>query len=104
MLNFFVYILLTIFVVWAIQRLKIFDYIFNWGFFEIIKLSNFMRDLRSCRLCIGYWVSLGFYFLFGQTTFTDIKVVDAILVALLVDFLAYYIGEGIIRNHAIVRI
>lgn len=104
MLNFFVYILLTLFLGWIIQWVKLFDYVFENWFFELIRLNGFFRELRRCRICLNFWIAFGMYFIFGERTFTDIILLDAVLVAVLVDYIVYYVGEGIIRNHAITRI
>lgn len=95
MLDFFIYLSVVLFVTWVIQKMKFFDYFF---------VGSFLEEMRKCKICLGYWVSLGAYFVFGAKTFTEIKWIDAALVALLVDYIAYYISEGILRNHGIVRI
>lgn len=75
--------------------MKLFDYLF---------VGSFLVEMRACKMCLGFWVALALYFIFGEITFTKIVIIDAALVAIIMDFLAYYTGEGILRNHAIVRI
>lgn len=98
MLNFFLYLGFTLLLVWVIQKQKLFDYLF-WGVF--------LEELRKCKLCLGFWVALLLYFIFGKQTLPDSPVtpyLDPLFTALLMDYIAYYFSEGVQRNHGITRL
>jgi hypothetical protein len=49
MLATFVYLFLSGFLIWFIQKQKIFERVF---------FNDFLKELRKCGICLGFWVCL----------------------------------------------
>ena len=59
----FVYGATTLFLIYFVQTNKIFDYIFR---------GNFLKELRECKICLGWWVATFLYPIFQVTIFEGI--------------------------------
>lgn len=75
-----------------IQKQKIFDYIF---------IGGFLKTMRGCQICLGYWVALVYYFVFRIGVFggfyTDnllAQWLDPLASSLIITLLGYYMVEG----------
>ena len=55
MLETFTYLFVSGFTIWFVQSQKIFERIF---------FNEFLKELRKCGICLGFWVCLLFQFIF----------------------------------------
>lgn len=99
MLDTLIYISLTIITTLFIQKQKIFDSVF---------FLPFLKDMRKCQICLGYWVALVYHFVFDVgilDRYYSIHVmnswIDPLLTSMVVTLIAYYLTEGIKNIHLI---
>lgn len=63
MINTLVYLALSGFIIWFIQSQKIFDYIF---------FTKFLKEIRSCGICLGFWVCFAMFPVFKLIEFENL--------------------------------
>ncbi len=96
MLNAFLYIATTIVVTLYIQSNKVFEYVF---------VGKYLKELRECPKCLGFWVALAFYPIFQQGVLqgyysNDLAVItDPFLTALYVSVMSNYLIAGFRTQH-----
>lgn len=91
MLNVLLYYGVSLFFIWFIQSQKIFNYVF---------ITEFLKELRKCQICLGFWVCLFNYFIF-QVGILDtisanwfIQIVNPIFTAAISSFIIMLLREG----------
>ena len=82
MLSTFVYLLVAGFIIWFIQRQKI---------FEILFFNDFLKELRKCGICLGFWVCLFLFFVFDIGLIQDYNLYTSIVDALITSIISSYI-------------
>lgn len=88
-----------------IQSTKIFDYIF---------IGRLLKELRNCKICLGWWISLVLYPVFKITMFDGViniseNWLDNLLInsfvliinSVILSLLTYYLVEGWQKHHTI---
>jgi hypothetical protein len=63
MVSTLVYLALSGFIIWFVQAQKIFDYIFR---------TQFLKELRSCGICLGFWVCFALFPIFDLIKFQNL--------------------------------
>jgi len=96
------YILVTSIIVYLIQSQKIFDYIFH---------IEFLKAMRKCDICLGFWVFFTLYPLFRVNIFQGLveynhiqEVFLAIISSMILALVAHYLKIGIRSEHQTVII
>lgn len=95
---FVLYLFTGLITVYFIQSQKIFDKIF---------VFDFLKQMRRCDICLGYWVFLCTYPLFRITMFDGIidksdiryEISLVIISSMLMTLLAHYVRTGISADH-----
>jgi len=97
---FVIYIIITMFFTWYIKNQKIFEKIF---------FNNFLKEIRQCWFCLGFWVCFIFYWFFkiNVLDFLNLEnnilnaIISCVITSVVVSSLNYYLIEGIKKNHTI---
>ena len=91
MLLTFLYFLVSGFTTWFIQSQKIFDKVF---------FNDFLKEMRKCKICLGFWVCGVFSLMFhigildGYTTNLLSYILNLFITASVSSFIIFLIFEG----------
>lgn len=101
MLETFIYLLLSGFLIWFIQTQKIFDKLF---------FIDFLKEMRKCGLCLGFWVclllqpifKLGILDNFNINIYTYI--VNVLVTAAVSSFIIFLVVKGYEHIYGVTRL
>lgn len=89
MTNTFLYLALSGFTIWFIQSQKIFDKLF---------FNEFLKELRHCKICLGFWVCVVLFPAFGVGLLPHLNVyiglVDWVVTSMISSFVIFLIFSG----------
>lgn len=91
MLDTFLYLLVSGFLIWFIQSQKIFEKIF---------FNDFLKEMRKCGICLGFWVCLLLYFVFGIGLLDQLDynlythIANVIVTSVVSCIVIFFIGKG----------
>lgn len=94
LINTLVYFGVSGFIIWFIQSQKIFDYIF---------FAKFMKEIRSCGICLGFWVCFVLMPVFDILLFENWYqyIISWLTLSALSSFLIFLVRQGYKAHYGI---
>lgn len=90
----FIEMAVALFLIWFIQTMRVFDYIFK---------GKFLVELRRCDICLGFWVYFSLFFvfriglldMFPQTLYS--LIMNAVITSAILSVLTFIFKKGYIN-------